>query len=96
VFLVATAAFGIDDYKSSPDSEAQPGVPRVKCTLQFCGSKVYPGAERDYRIYVPAQYDESKPACLMISASAEIVTAKIPKHFPDVEKVVNLRDLLST
>ena len=33
---------------------------------QFSGSKIFPGTHRDYWIYVPAEYDESKPACLMI------------------------------
>jgi len=29
-------------------------------------SKVYPGTERDFWIYVPAQYIPSKPACVMV------------------------------
>ncbi len=29
-------------------------------------SKIYPGTERNYWIYVPRQYDPSKPACLMV------------------------------
>ncbi|PHN07512.1 alpha/beta hydrolase-fold protein [Flavilitoribacter nigricans] len=29
-------------------------------------SRIYPGTERDYWIYVPAQYDPDKPACSMI------------------------------
>ncbi|HEX8613407.1 MAG TPA: alpha/beta hydrolase-fold protein, partial [Telluria sp.] len=30
------------------------------------GSGVYPGVERDYWVYVPQQYDPSKPAALMV------------------------------
>ncbi|MDB4294852.1 SMP-30/gluconolactonase/LRE family protein [Akkermansiaceae bacterium] len=33
---------------------------------QFRDSKIFPGTERDYWIYVPAQYDGSTPACLMV------------------------------
>ncbi|MDA7881875.1 alpha/beta hydrolase-fold protein, partial [Akkermansiaceae bacterium] len=33
---------------------------------QFSDSKIFPGTRRDYWIYVPAEYDASKPACLMI------------------------------
>ncbi|MEJ6723616.1 MAG: SMP-30/gluconolactonase/LRE family protein [Akkermansiaceae bacterium] len=33
---------------------------------QFSDSKIFPGTTRDYWIYVPAQYDGSKPACLMV------------------------------
>ncbi|NOT74186.1 MAG: gluconolactonase [Cyclobacteriaceae bacterium] len=29
-------------------------------------SKIYPGTEREYWVYVPKQYDASKPACTMI------------------------------
>lgn len=29
-------------------------------------SKIYPGTERNYWVYVPQQYDGSKPACLMV------------------------------
>lgn len=34
--------------------------------LRFSHSKIFPGTWRDYWIYVPAEYDEAKPACLMI------------------------------
>jgi len=29
-------------------------------------SKIYPGTERDYWVYVPKQYDAVKPACVMV------------------------------
>jgi gluconolactonase len=29
-------------------------------------SKIYPGTERNYWVYVPKQYDAAKPACLMV------------------------------
>ncbi|MGB6220352.1 SMP-30/gluconolactonase/LRE family protein [Haloferula sp.] len=33
---------------------------------QFSDSKVFPGTERDYWVYVPAQYHGKQPACLMV------------------------------
>jgi len=33
---------------------------------QWNDSKIFAGTHRDYWVYVPEQYDESKPACLMI------------------------------
>jgi len=33
---------------------------------QFNQSKIFPGTHRDYWVYVPAEYDSKKPACLMI------------------------------
>lgn len=56
-----------DDYKLGPDSHRQDDIPVGKVTKhRFIESKIYPGSERDYWIYVPAQYDVSKSACLMV------------------------------
>lgn len=33
----------------------------------FADSKIFPGTTRDYWVYVPAQYDGSKPACLHVN-----------------------------
>jgi enterochelin esterase-like enzyme len=62
-FSVARAA---DDYKLGPDSLPQDGVPKGKVTQHQWKSEVFPGSERDYWIYVPAQYDGSTPACVMV------------------------------
>ncbi len=54
-------------YPVDPASVRKEGVPAGKVTQgKFAASKVYPGTERDYWIYVPAQYDAAKPACLMV------------------------------
>ncbi|QDS94359.1 Gluconolactonase precursor [Roseimaritima multifibrata] len=53
-----------DDAK---DREPQPGVPQGKVTNgTFDSSEIYPGTTREYSVYVPAQYDASKPASLMV------------------------------
>ncbi len=55
-----------------PDSYPQKDVPQgtlsEKFTLQ---SKIYPRAECDYWIYVPAQYDPAAPAALMVWQDGE-------------------------
>jgi enterochelin esterase family protein len=52
---------------SSPDRQAQPGVPQGKITKGvFEQSTIYPGTRRDYSVYVPAQYTGDKPASLMV------------------------------
>ena len=50
-----------------PDSLPQPGVPEGK-TLEFHvpDSKTFPGFTHDWWLYIPAQYNEAKPAALMI------------------------------
>lgn len=61
------ATFAADDYQLGPDSQRQEGVPRGTITQgRFVSEQVYAGTEREYWIYVPAQYDASKPACLMV------------------------------
>jgi enterochelin esterase family protein len=44
----------------------QEGVPRGKVTKHTWKSRVFPGTVRDYWVYVPAQYDAQKPACVMV------------------------------
>ncbi|MDX2178940.1 MAG: SMP-30/gluconolactonase/LRE family protein [Bryobacteraceae bacterium] len=65
--LVPAAAAAQDTYSYTADSERQTTGPRGKVTQHtWSDSKVYPGTVRDYWIYVPAQYDAAKPACLMV------------------------------
>ncbi|HVY69155.1 MAG TPA: SMP-30/gluconolactonase/LRE family protein [Verrucomicrobiae bacterium] len=64
-----TAARAVDDYTLGPDSLPQAGVPRGKVekhTWTSGPTNLFPGTVRDYWIYVPAQYDAAKPACLMV------------------------------
>jgi enterochelin esterase family protein len=54
-------------YEHGPDSMPSDSVPHGKITEhEWLESKVYPGTKRRYSVYVPAQYDESKPAALMV------------------------------
>jgi enterochelin esterase-like enzyme len=74
VFLASVALTGAasaqnldSHYKIGPDSLEQEGVPHGKMvgpTTLPCN--VYPGTQHTYWVYVPAQYDPSKPASLMI------------------------------
>src|SRR5687767_318343 len=54
-------------YEHGADSKRKEGVPRGKLTdFDWKESKVFPGTIRRCTIYVPAQYDASKPAALMV------------------------------
>ena len=54
-------------YQYGPDSQVNPSVPKGKVTQhQHVESKVFPGTMRRYSVYVPAQYDGSQPAALMV------------------------------
>src|ERR1044071_2844743 len=65
--LPLSLAAAKDDYKLGPDAMRQASVPVGKLMKQPpWTSDVFPGTVRDWWIYVPAQYDEKKPACVMI------------------------------
>ncbi len=56
-----------EDYQLGPDSMVQDGVPKGMVTKgTWESTRIYPGTVRDYWIYVPAQYDKSKPAAVMV------------------------------
>lgn len=63
----AAAGGTSDAYTLGPDSQPQPGVPkgRVIGPLPF-DSKVFPNTLRQYWVYVPAQYDASRPAPVVV------------------------------
>ncbi len=65
--LLLAGVLGAQEYVLGPDSQARPGVPKGKVEkFTWADSRVYPGTTRNYWVYVPAQYDGSKPACVMI------------------------------
>jgi enterochelin esterase family protein len=66
VLLCCPALFAADDYKLGPDSQVQEGVPKGVLTKYSWTSKVFDATTRDYWVYVPAQYDEKQPACVMV------------------------------
>ena len=65
-FAHAQNAPTTDRYVISPDSKPQDGVPNGKLTAATITSKVYPDVSFKYQVYVPAQYDGSKPAAVMV------------------------------
>ncbi len=50
-----------------PESYEQPGIPKGKLSEKITHkSTIYDGMVSDYWIYVPAQYDAARPACVMV------------------------------
>lgn len=67
LLLASLAPFAADDYVLGADSMRQEGVPIGKVEGPFMlKSQIYTNTIRDYYIYVPAQYVQSKPAALMV------------------------------
>jgi gluconolactonase len=56
-----------NNYPLGPDSQPQPGVPQGTVTHYILKpGRFYPGTPHKYAIYVPAEYDASKPAPFMV------------------------------
>ena len=56
-----------ENYPTPPEALRQDGVPQGKLIKgKFSNSKIFPGTERDYAVYIPAQYDGKNPAALMV------------------------------
>ena len=66
LLLSALPVLAVDDYKLGEDSKPHEGVPRGMVTKHHWTSKVFAGTERDYWVYVPAQYTPDKPAAYMV------------------------------
>jgi len=67
LILSSIVAAGQDDnYKPGPDSERHDGVPKGTVTTHTWESKIYANTKRSYYVYVPAQYNTSTPAALMV------------------------------
>ena len=60
----------IQDELSGPpteDGRPDPTVPHGEFLHgAITNSKIYPGAENNFQVYVPAQYDPARPACLLL------------------------------
>ena len=53
--------------QENPDRVVQDGVPQGTITSgKFTDSQIFPGTERDFSVYVPAQYKADEPASLMV------------------------------
>lgn len=65
---LVTASARADDsaYKLGADSQRRDGVPQGKVTKHVHQSEVFAGTTRDYYVYVPAQYDATQPAPVMV------------------------------
>ncbi len=65
--IAASAAADESPYTHGPDSKRQAEVPGGQVEqLRRVSPRVFAGAERDYWIYVPRQYDGSTPVSLMV------------------------------
>lgn len=66
-FLLPILTLAQNDPPLGEDSKTKSGVPTGEIKGPFTwSSSIYPGTTREYWIYVPKQYDASKPTCSVI------------------------------
>ncbi|MFP6871868.1 MAG: SMP-30/gluconolactonase/LRE family protein [Verrucomicrobiales bacterium] len=62
-----TAIRKADNYPVHDDSRQHDGIPAGKIIAGiFDQSEIFPGTTRNYWIYIPEQYKQARPACLMV------------------------------
>ena len=67
LLLAASPLRSADDYLLGPDARPRPDGPHGAVRAgTFTESRIFPGTTREYFVYVPAQYDPAKPACLVV------------------------------
>jgi len=72
-----------EKYPADSASVEHPGVPKGEILkFTFANSKIFPGTWREYMVYVPAQYDPSKPACVFVDQDG--VQFKSPTVFDNL------------
>jgi gluconolactonase len=72
-----------EKYPVDPASVENADVPKGEMIqLKFENSKIFPGTTRNYWIYVPAQYDGKKPACLYVNQDG--IQFKAPTVFDNL------------
>ncbi|HVW22468.1 MAG TPA: alpha/beta hydrolase-fold protein [Opitutaceae bacterium] len=64
-------------YKLGPDSQPEPGVPHGRFFgPTYLPSRVFPGYQHTYFVYVPAQYDPAVPAALTVFNDGQAMMAE--------------------
>jgi enterochelin esterase-like enzyme len=77
--------FGADYFPRHPDSLPVEGVPKGAVTKHRWKSAMLAGTERDYWVYVPAQYRPEQPACVMVFQDGGMyLDANVPTVFDNL------------
>jgi gluconolactonase len=77
LYLVSFAQAQNKEAAKEESKDAPPKGEVLKFT--FADSKIFPGTTRDYSVYIPKQYDGTKPACVHVNQDG--VQFKAPEVF---------------
>jgi len=85
----------------TPDSYEQPGVPQGELSAQMVhvSKSVYPGMKTNYWVYLPAQYDPSTPAALMVWQDGHLLIGRNDENIcilcPGLVRILEVTDNLT-
>jgi|GEM_PF-2083496 len=68
------------EFPLTADSQSQANVPKgtlLKDSYTAKDGSVFPGTEREYQIYLPAGFDQTKPAAFMVFQDGVIYQAPV-------------------
>jgi enterochelin esterase-like enzyme len=75
----------LEAYATPPDNLPRPGVPQGKVTEQpKWKSHIFPDTEREWWIYVPAQYGPDRPAAVMVFQDGAGPKSYVPTVFDNL------------
>ena len=75
----------VEVYNDPPELTVNPSVPHGKLTKQEpWESKIFPNTKRDWWVYVPAQYKDEQPACVMVFQDGAGYTGFVPTVFDNL------------
>ena len=75
----------VEVYNDPPELTVNPSVPHGKLTKQEpWESKIFPDTKRDWWVYVPAQYKDDQPACVMVFQDGAGYTGFVPTVFDNL------------
>jgi enterochelin esterase family protein len=75
----------VEVYFEAPELTEQPGVPKGKLIHQTpWDSKIYPNSKREWWVYVPAQYKDDQPACVMVFQDGQGYSRFVPTVFDNL------------
>ncbi|HEY0075906.1 MAG TPA: alpha/beta hydrolase-fold protein, partial [Abditibacteriaceae bacterium] len=70
---------------STPIEAMEQGAPKGKVTeMPVWKSNIFPGTERKWWVYVPAQYKDDKPACVMVFQDGNSYRNWVPTVFDNL------------
>ena len=81
--VFAQSTLPSETYPDDPAAVEQAGVPKGELLkFSFNNANIFPGTQRDYWIYVPAQYKADQPACVYVNQDG--VQWKAPTVFDNL------------